>query len=866
MKNYTQNGQISRNWSLQSKFSLCLGVTVFLVLLGWILSLSLSQGFLLYLAQGVIAILVVFLIWLTWFFFSTQLLHPIEQIQDASQKIAAGNMNINLKIQQNGQIGSIAESVVNIAENLKVARDYTNNIGAGNFDVQHFNQKFNEAGKDSLFAALRNMQEQLKIVSEKDHEQNWVAQGMAEFSKILRSDDTDLKELGTKIITGLVRYLNAHQGGVFVLSEETEKKELQYLELIASYALGESRQIEKLILIEEDYAEGLVGQAFLENDTIHLTDLPSEYTYITSGLGDSAPRSILLVPLELNGKKEGVIEISSMNTFASHEIDFVEKLSENIASAILTIKISEHTKKLLKESQQLTQKLQSQEQVLRKNFDELQKSKKVIEESNELIEQQKKEIETALVEQTEKSEMLEAQEEEMRLNMEELVATQEQMMITQAELDGQLNAINQSSIAKVEFGLEGKIITANIGFCEIVDLNLETVQGKSLSDFTEKQVADSEEYTNFWKSLIEGQAQSGEYTLKKANGEIRWINAVYSPVFNKAGESYKIIMLAFDVTDNKTLLQETQTQAQILQSQEEELRQNMQELQITQQELKEKSDAIIQLKEEEAKNARTKAKEIESKNQLITSSIQYAQNIQRAILPSEENFKNYLQDYFIIYLPKDIVSGDFYWFNQVRNRIYFAAVDCTGHGVPGAFMSIIGNTLLNDIVNVQNTYDPGKILEKLHLGVRTRLRQTESSNQDGMDVVLCMLEYVADQTYRISFSGAKRPLFYFSDQKLQELKGDRKSIGGWQSEVRRVFQTHTVDLKKGDYLFLSTDGFVDNPNQQRKKFGVKRFKQTLLDNIHLEMADQKRALLNALLNHQLETEQRDDITVLGIKL
>ncbi|MDX2305856.1 MAG: SpoIIE family protein phosphatase [Microscillaceae bacterium] len=864
MEQYHPEGQISTKWSIKTKFGLCLGSAAALVLKLWILSIVLQPGFLLYLIVGVLCSFILFTLWLSWFFFSTQLLQPIAQIEEASQRIAKGNLQVHLLLRQNGQIGSIAQSVNEIAENLKIARDYTDSIGSGNFEVDHFTQIFSNASEDSLFMSLMNMQEQLKMVSDKDHKQNWVAQGMAEFSKILRSDDTDLQELGTKVITGLVRYLNAQQGGLFVLYKENPKQ--QYLELTASYAFDEVRFAQRQILIEEDYAEGLVGQAFLENETIYLTNLPEDYTHIHSGLGQSPPKSILLVPLELNGKQEGVIEISSIHTFASHEIEFVEKLSENIASAILTIKVNDHTKKLLRESQELTQKLQSQEQVLRKNFEELQQSKKVIEESNQLIEQQKKEIEKALIEQTEKSEMLEAQEEEMRLNMEELVATQEQMMITQAELDGQLNAINQSTISKVEFSLEGKIITTNKSFCEVVGIDLADIQGREHQSFLEQHITESEEYAQFWKDLQQGIAQSGEYTFVKNNGEIFWVNAVYSPVFNKLGECYKIIMLAFDVSDTKKLLQETQTQAQILQSQEEELRQSMEELQVTQQELKEKSDAIIELKEEEAKNAHLKAREIESKNQLITSSIQYAQNIQRAILPSDENFKNYLQDYFILYLPKDIVSGDFYWFSTIENRLFFAAVDCTGHGVPGAFMSIIGNTLLNEIVNVEKTYDPGRILEKLHKGVKTRLRQEESSNQDGMDIVLCALENISEQKFKVSFAGAKRPLFYFSQQTLLELKGDRKSIGGWQSEKQRIFNTRVIELEKGDCLYLSTDGFVDNPSKLRKKFGVEKFKTILSEHATESMLAQKQILLEALLNHQEDTEQRDDITVLGIKL
>ncbi|NJO00716.1 MAG: SpoIIE family protein phosphatase [Bacteroidia bacterium] len=629
--------------------------------------------------------------------------------------------------------------------------------------------------------------------------------------------------------------------------------------------MKKSQFLEKKLIIQEDFGEGLIGQSFLENETIHISQVPDQYVNIVSGLGNAKPRSILIVPLELNNRIEGIIEIASLREFEQHEVEFVEKLAENIASAILTIKVNEHTKKLLRESQELAEKLRAQEEEIRQNYEELQATQEIVEKKNRLIEQQKHEIEKALKEQTEKSEMLEAQEEEMRQNMEELVTTQEQMIITQAELDGQLNAINNSRIGKVEYSLDGKIINANSSFCQLLRYNLESLQGKDHIILAKSNWAEAQEYEAFWSKLRHGEAQAGEYRLRNRDGEDVWVNAVYSPVVDQNTQAYKIIQLAFDITEAKQLLKETQNQAHILQVQEEELRQNMEELKVTQEELNRKSQAIIELKEEEAKKARLKAREIESKNQLITASIQYAQNIQRAILPSEERIKQYVQDLFVVYLPKDIVSGDFYWFSHIDGKTFIAAVDCTGHGVPGAFMSIIGNTLLNEIVNVQKIFDPNIILEMLHQGVRTKLRQDESSNYDGMDLVMCRLEYDLPQV-KICFSGAKRPLYYLRQQGMDELRGDRKSIGGWQKEVHRTFEQQEIVLSQGDYLYLTTDGLVDNPNGRRKKFGVKRFKQIVCDNVSLPLNQVKLALLDALIDHQQGAEQRDDITVLGIKL
>lgn len=818
-----------------------------------------------YLVTASFSILIIFLAGLGWVIFQSQLYEPVIKIEQLLESVVKGDTEIEIEqIDQDDTLGKIAQHTQTITKSLKAAKNFSQQIGEGNYHLNGIGTELMQY--TGLFGSLVNMGNRLQEIAEQDEKRNWVTQGLASFSEVLRSNDTDLRTLCQKILTGIARYLDAHQGGLFVLNEEGTKK--KYLELLATYAYQEAQFEQQHILVEDHFAEGLVGQAYLEQAPIYLKNVPAEHLEIASGLGQSAPQSILIMPLQLNGNVEGVLEISALRPFHDYEIEFVEKIAENVTSAILSIKVNENTKKLLNESQELARKLQTQEEELRENYEELQSTQKEIANQNKLIEQQKAEIEKALAEQTEKSEMLEAQEEEMRQNMDMLVATQEQMMLTQIELDGQLNAINNSAISKVEFGLDAKIITANKSFYELMGFNASQIKGKHHSLFLEESFINTKEYEIFWDKLRNGEAQTGDYKFKNNQNETVWMSTIYSPVLNDKGHIQKIIMLAFDISEAKNLLQETQKQAEILKAQESELRQNMLELQATQAELNRQSEAIIQLKEEEAQNARLRAKEIENKNQLITSSIQYAQNIQSAILPFKGNILQQVDDFFVVFLPKDIVSGDFYWFSHTQNKSFFAAVDCTGHGVPGAFMSIIGNTLLNEIVNVQQIFDTGKILENLHMGIRTKLRQAESTNQDGMDIALCMLE--ADEkdknTFHLSFSGAKRPLYYWQEGELKEIKGDRKSIGGWQQEVHRTFETNYATLQKGDIIYLTSDGIVDNPNNRRKKFGVNRFKNIIEANHHKKMSEQEKVFLKAIEEHQQDAEQRDDITVMGIKL
>ena len=263
---------------------------------------------------------------------------------------------------------------------------------------------------------------------------------------------------------------------------------------------------------------------------------------------------------------------------------------------------------------------------------------------------------------------------------------------------------------------------------------------------------------------------------------------------------------------------------------------------------------------------------LENQNKEITSSINYAQTIQKAMLPSNAEIEKYF-DPFILYKPKDIVSGDFYWISAHKTKekqvVFFALVDCTGHGVPGAFMSMIGNRLLNDIVNERKIESPAKILEMLNLMVRDALRQEETDNNDGMDLSLCKFEKVSEGNYHLVFAGAKRPLYVIknNENKLINLHGDRNSIGGYNLNRRAIsFTNHELDVEKGDIIYMLSDGLIDQNNPDRKKFGRIRLEEALVDGAKLSPAEQKIIIENGLLNYMDKEEQRDDITLVGLKI
>lgn len=263
---------------------------------------------------------------------------------------------------------------------------------------------------------------------------------------------------------------------------------------------------------------------------------------------------------------------------------------------------------------------------------------------------------------------------------------------------------------------------------------------------------------------------------------------------------------------------------------------------------------------------------LEKQNKEIRASIRYAKTIQQAMLPATSEIEKYF-DPFIIYLPKDIVSGDFYWITVRKNKdltsVYVAVVDCTGHGVPGAFMSMIGSRLLDEIVNEKMVDSPAEILGLLNSMIRTALRQEETDNNDGMDLALCKLELKTGKKQKLTFAGAKRPLYLLktNENKLISHRGDRKSIGGYSLSKREItFTNYNLEVDKGDMVYLFSDGIIDQNGPDRKKFGRVRLEEAFVDCAKLDTNEQKNIIEQRLREYMQNEEQRDDIVLVGLKI
>lgn len=399
---------------------------------------------------------------------------------------------------------SAHEDLTMFREQNQEVTNFIQEVAKGNLQVD-----VSDALKGSeLGRSLLGMKEYLEKIALEEKERSWVNTGLARFSDILRNKlSLDLKHLSDDILSNLVKYIGANQGALFVIDTENDES---YLELISCYAYDRKKFTNRKIGL----GEGLVGQCVLEKETIYLTETPADYLNITSGLGESTPRAILISPLVINENVFGVLEVASFQKFDENQREFISRLGENIASTIKNVRDNENTLRLLNASQQQAEELRSQE-------------------------------------------------EEMRQNMEELTATQEEMdrktreiSRSSAELKGILKGID-ATMASIEFTPDGRIITANSNFLKAMAYALHEIEGEHHRKFVPKQTLESEEYRNFWTRLAAGKAITGVFKRVASTGKIVWLNAIYNPITDEEGNVIKVIKYATDITYEQETLAES---------------------------------------------------------------------------------------------------------------------------------------------------------------------------------------------------------------------------------------------------------------------------------------------------------------------
>lgn len=274
---------------------------------------------------------------------------------------------------------------------------------------------------------------------------------------------------------------------------------------------------------------------------------------------------------------------------------------------------------------------------------------------------------------------------------------------------------------------------------------------------------------------------------------------------------------------------------------------------------------LVKLNQNLERQVKQRTAQLEEKNRDIVDSINYAKNIQQAFLPDKTELPQLLPESFIFHSPKDTLSGDFYWFKKRENEIILAVADCTGHGVPGALVSIIGSQKLSDAV--AEGMDTSKILNQLNRDIKTCLRQSEGngSSRDGMDIAICAID---TEKRTVKYAGANIPFLLMRNgqNEVEKLNGTRRGIGG-VTEDETFFETHTLQLQPGDTFYLSSDGYADQDGGERgKKLMRKKFRKLLLDIQNKSMPEQETHLRDFAEKWRGDKEQLDDILVVGVRL
>ncbi|TAF67423.1 MAG: hypothetical protein EAZ55_03665 [Cytophagales bacterium] len=279
------------------------------------------------------------------------------------------------------------------------------------------------------------------------------------------------------------------------------------------------------------------------------------------------------------------------------------------------------------------------------------------------------------------------------------------------------------------------------------------------------------------------------------------------------------------------------------------------------------SNNLEQMVEERTKRIEKQKRIIEAKNESILESIYYAQTIQEAILPTEDELNNIFKNYFVFFQPRDIIGGDFYYAQQYEDKIFIIVADATGHGVPGAMMSMIGNTMLNEIIVQKRIEMPHLILEKLHQNIQEALKQEGNQNKDGMDVAAITIHL---QTQTLYFAGAKRPLIISQQGNLLKIEGDKISVGGYHLKAKdqeTLFKLHQHNYQTSDLLYIFTDGYADQfGGEDDKKFLSTRLYNLLKKMATLPMQEQKQMLISHFEDWRGYQQQTDDVLVVGVQL
>ncbi len=744
---------------------------------------------------------------------------------------------------------------------------------------------------DILGKSLLVMRDNLLENNKKESEQNWITTGKDQVAHILRIHN-NLEELSYEVLVKLIKYINIIQGALYIFDEDKE-----VLTNLASYAYNRKKYIKQ----EFKIGQGLIGQCAYEKDIIYRSEIPDDYVSITSGiLGDKKPKCLLLVPLITDEKLQGVIEFASLDEqIPTLTIRFLREMGEIIARTIFNLRVNQKTERLLLEAQQMTQELKENEEELRQNAEEMRATHEELEKSNIKLEAKIQEVENAqkrlhsLLENA--SEIISIYSSSQKLtyispSVTKILGYTPKEMMSGKDIDRLTRKGEQDLNEMFQKLLDAPRIPITIQytfmkkdgtklFLEVTGRNLLddiAINGIILNsqDITERKRAEKEERM---RSKMQALSENSPDMIMRLNtlGQFFYANPMVEQylgipikeIINQTLNSIEVndILMGFLKETIKTI-KTTKTQVEDDLTFNTMMGETIMHISAIP-EFNENELETILFVGHDITDAKRIELEIQDKNRKITESINYAQRIQTSILPNNRIIRQYLPKSFIFYKPRDVVSGDFPWFFVKDDFIYIAAVDCTGHGVPGALLSFIGYFILNNVVDHDITYSSSKILDLLHFGVRKTLKQDrhDADARDGMDIALCKISL---KKKILHYSGAHRPLYLLRNKELQEFKGDRKAIGGipHPKKEENDFTNYLIELQHGDKIFFFSDGMPDQVGgDEKKKYGPARIRDIIMENQGLTMPQFNELFEKDFNNYMGENKQIDDVLLIGIE-
>ncbi|MDO1446073.1 PAS domain S-box protein [Rhodocytophaga aerolata] len=826
------------------------------------------------------------------FIFSRFLINPLLSLKQTMSLLGEGILPEKLEKNSNDEIGEMADTVNNLVEGLKKTASFAHKIGEGDFAAE-FKPMSNN---DILGLSLINMRDSIQESAKRDEEQNWIVTGVAEIGDILRSTN-NLAELSERVVAYLTKKVDAIQGAFYVVNDEEEEN--RFIEMTASYAYHKK----KYLSAKFKFAEGLVGQAAIEQDTILRTEVPDNYVTITSGLlGDRKPKCILIVPLitVIGSDKEvfGVLELAGFEKFSSRNVRFVNEISEILARTIFNIKVNETTRVLLEKSQKQSEELQEQQEILRQNAEEMQSTQEELKRTNHALEDQIEQVNRAqkkmqvLLENA--SEVITIYEQDRRVRyvspsvekilgykQEELIGLNDIIYVNEQgveSVDRMFQELMENPEQKLTIQFSYSRKNGERIWLEATGTNLlsdPAIEGIVLNsrDITERRRAEQEARM---RGQMQALSENSPDLITRFNkeGKVFYINPIIESYTGYSKDEFisksleEVSLNESVVTAWSAILKEVMTNKEKLSTEMDFpslIGDRVMQINAIPEYNEQNLIESVLLVSHDITDRKQIELEVQSKNKKITESINYAKRIQGAILPNNEIIKEIFPESFILYKPRDVVSGDFPWFLQRGDDMYIAAVDCTGHGVPGALISLIGYFLLNNIVNNKDVAEPGEVLDMLDKGVTQTLRQDseDSSTRDGMDIALCKINL---KTNTLQYAGAHRPLYFLHGGELTEVKGDKFPIGGGQYKSRTSFTTTTLTISEGDAVYFCSDGFPDQfGGPDNRKFSPKRIREIILEHSHNNIETVHKVFDQEFEAWKGEEKQTDDVLMIGIK-